>query len=176
MTISYANLIVIVPCFLTYFYATGHDVPEEVWWPLLILWVKSSHAAITVLFLIISIIRMAFAVSIARKIHSISVFLFLALILESDYCCFWVPKLPCEPCCPFCWEFASERLPHRLIFGRPSLAHRGCGYPICCTELSVGLMGICGIWCHTSNPYIHKLLLHADTVLQAYTLSECRER
>ena len=30
MTISYAILIVIFPCFLTYFYPTGHDVPEEV--------------------------------------------------------------------------------------------------------------------------------------------------
>ena len=27
---SYAILIVIFPCFLTYFYPTGHDVPEEV--------------------------------------------------------------------------------------------------------------------------------------------------
>ena len=29
---------------------------------------------------------------------------------------------------------------------------------------------------HTSYPYIHKLLLHTDTVLQAYTLIECLER
>ena len=53
MTISYAILIVIFPCFLTYFYPTGHDVPEEVWWPLLIF----------------SIISMAFAVCIPKKIQ-----------------------------------------------------------------------------------------------------------
>lgn len=45
-----------------------------------------------------------------------------------------------------------------------------------CTELSVGIIGIYGIGSHTSYPYIHKLLLHTDTVLQAYTLIECLER
>ena len=42
------------------------------------------HAALAVLFLIFSIISMAFAVCIPKKIHSISVFLFLAFILESE--------------------------------------------------------------------------------------------
>ena len=45
---------------------------------------KSYHAALAVLFLIFSIISMAFAVCIPKKIHSISVFLFLAFILESE--------------------------------------------------------------------------------------------
>ena len=81
-----------------------------------------------------------------------------------------------KPCCPFFWEFASKHLPQRLIFGRPSLAHKGCGYPIFCTELSVGIIGIYGIGSHTSYPYIHKLLLHTDTVLQAYTLIACLDR
>ena len=58
-----------------------------------------------------------------------------------------------KPCCPFFWEFASKHLPQRLIFGRPSLAHKGCGYPIFCTELSVGIIGIYGIGSHTSYPY-----------------------
>ena len=40
--------------------------------------------ALAVLFLIFSIISMAFAVCIPKKIHSISVFLFLAFILESE--------------------------------------------------------------------------------------------
>ena len=77
---------------------------------------------------------------------------------------------------PFFWEFASKHLPQRLILGRPSLAHKGCGYPIFCTELSVGIIGIYGISSHTFHPYIHQLLLHTDTVLQAYTLIECLER
>ena len=54
----------------------------------------------------------------------------------------------------FFWEFASKHLPQRLILGRPSLAHKGCGYPIFCTELSVGIIGIYGISSHTSYPYI----------------------
>ena len=81
-----------------------------------------------------------------------------------------------KPGGPSFWEFASKHLPQRLIFGRPSLAHKGCGYPIFCTELSVGIIGIYGIGSHTSYPYIHQLLLHMDTVLQAYTLIECLER
>ena len=63
---------------------------------------------------------------------------------------------------PFFWEFASKHLPQRLILGRPSLAHKGCGYPIFCTELSVGIIGIYGIGSHTSYPYIHQLLLHTE--------------
>ena len=62
--------------------------------PLLILSVKSCHAALTALFLILSIISTAFAVCIPKKIHRISVFLFRAFILESEECCFCVPKLP----------------------------------------------------------------------------------
>ena len=46
----------------------------------------------------------------------------------------------------------------------------------CCIELSVDIIGIYGISNHTSYPYIHQLLLHTDTVLQAYTLIECLER
>ena len=59
-----------------------------------------------------------------------------------------------KPGGPFFWEFASKHLPQRLILGRPSLAHKGCGYPIFCTELSVGIIGIYGISSHTSYPYI----------------------
>ena len=69
-----------------------------------------------------------------------------------------------------------SHLPQRLILGRPSLAHKGCGYPIFCIELSVGIIGIYGIGSHTSYPHIHELLLHADTVLQAYTFVESLER
>ena len=61
-----------------------HDVPEEVRRPLLILSVKSCHAALFSLFLIFSIISTAFAVCIPKKIHRISVFLFRAFILESE--------------------------------------------------------------------------------------------
>ena len=62
----------------------GHDVPEEVCRLLLILSVKSCHAALTVLFLTLSIISAAFAVCIPKKIHRISVFLFRAFILVSE--------------------------------------------------------------------------------------------
>ena len=65
-------------------YPTEHDAPEEVFGLLLHLPVKSYHAAFTVLFLILSIISTAFAVCIPKKIHRISVFLFLAFILESE--------------------------------------------------------------------------------------------
>ena len=81
-----------------------------------------------------------------------------------------------KPGGPSFWEFASKHLPQRLIFGRPFLTRKGCGYPIFCTELSVGIIGIYGISSHTFHPYIHQLLLHTDTVLQAYTLIECLER
>lgn len=81
---SYAIFIVIFLYFLIYSYQTGHDVPEDVRWPLLILSVKSCHAALTVLFLILPVISMTFAVCIPKKIHRISVFLFLAFILASE--------------------------------------------------------------------------------------------
>ena len=45
---------------------------------------KSYHAAFTALFLTLSIISMAFAVCIPKKIQRISVFLFRAFILESE--------------------------------------------------------------------------------------------
>ena len=76
-------------------------------------------------------------------------------------------------CCPF---FESSLLFLKGSSWLPFFAHKGCGYPIFCTELSVGIIGIYGIGSHTSYPYIHKLLLHTDTVLQAYTLIECLER
>ena len=64
--------------------SAGHDVPEEVRRPLLIFSVKSYHAAFTALFLTLSIISMALAVCIPKKIQRISVFLFRAFILESE--------------------------------------------------------------------------------------------
>ena len=45
---------------------------------------KSYHAAFTALFLTLSIISMALAVCIPKKIQRISVFLFRAFILESE--------------------------------------------------------------------------------------------
>ena len=69
--------------------SAGHDVPEEVRCPLLILSVKSCHAALTALFLSLSIISTAFAVCISKKIHRISVFLFRAFILD-------VPPAVCQ--------------------------------------------------------------------------------
>lgn len=81
-----------------------------------------------------------------------------------------------KPGGPFFGEFTSEHLLQRLIFCRPSLAHKGGGYSILCTKLPVGIIGINGIGSHTSYPYIHELLLHTDTVLQPYTLIECLER
>ena len=79
-----------------------------------------------------------------------------------------------KPGGPFFGEFTSENLSQGFIPGRPSLAYKGCGYSILCTELSVGIIGIYGIGSHASYPHIHELLLHADTVLQAYTFVESR--
>ena len=76
----------------------------------------------------------------------------------------------------FFGEFPSENLSQGFILGHPSLAYEGCGYSIFCTELSVGIIGIYGIGSHASYPHIHELLLHADTVLQAYTFVESLER
>ena len=81
-----------------------------------------------------------------------------------------------KPGGPFFGEFTSENLSQGFIPGRPSLAYKGCGYSIFCTELSVGIIGIYGIGSHASYPHIHELLLHADTVLQAYTVVESLER
>ena len=78
-----------------------------------------------------------------------------------------------KPGGPFFWEFTFEHLPQELIFFRPSLGYKGSGYPVFRTELPIGINGIGS---HTSYPYIHELLLHADTVLQPYTLIEGFER
>lgn len=61
-----------------------HAAPEEAFRLLLIVSVKLCHAALLSLLLILSIISTAFAVCIPKKIHSISVFLFRAFILESE--------------------------------------------------------------------------------------------
>lgn len=53
-------------CFFTYFYLSGDDVLEKVWWSSL--FINLRHVAFTVLF--------------------------LAFIFESEQCCLWVPKLP----------------------------------------------------------------------------------
>ena len=81
-----------------------------------------------------------------------------------------------KPGGPFFGEFTSEHLPQGLILCLPSLAYEGSGYPIFRAELSVGIIGIYGIGSHASYPHIHEFLLHADAVLQAYTLVESLER
>ena len=77
-----------------------------------------------------------------------------------------------KPCGPFFWQFTSEYLSQWLILCRPSLTHKGSGYPIFRAELPVGIIGVYGICGHTSYPYIHEFLLHTDTVLKPYTLIE----
>ena len=81
-----------------------------------------------------------------------------------------------KPGGPFFGEFTSENLSQGFILGRPSLAYKGCGYSIFCTELSVGIVGVYGIGSHASYPHMHELLLHADAVLQAYAFVEGLER
>ena len=81
-----------------------------------------------------------------------------------------------KPGGPFFWEFTSEYLPQGLILCRPSLAYKWSGYSIFRTKLSVGIIGVYGVCSHTFNPHIHELLLHTDTVFQAYTFIECLER
>lgn len=65
-------------------YPFGHDVLEEARQLLLIVSLYSCYAAFFCLFLILSIIKMAFAVCIPKKIHRISVFLFRALTFDSE--------------------------------------------------------------------------------------------
>ena len=66
-------------------YPFGHDVPKEACQASLNRWfIIMCYAALRCLLLILSIINMAFAVCIPKKIHRISVFLFRALILESE--------------------------------------------------------------------------------------------
>ncbi len=81
-----------------------------------------------------------------------------------------------KPGGPFFGEFTSEHLSQGFFLGRPSLAYKGCGDSIFCTELSVGIIGIYGIGSHASYPHIHELLLLTDAVLQAYTFIESLER
>ena len=81
MTISYAILCHFSVLF-TYFYPTGHDVRKKSDDPSDSV-SKIIMLLLAVLFLIFSIISMAFAVCIPKK-NSISVFLFLAFILESE--------------------------------------------------------------------------------------------
>lgn len=81
-----------------------------------------------------------------------------------------------KPGGPFFGEFTSEHLPQGLILCLPSLAYEGSGYPIFRAELSVGIISIYGVGSHASYPNAHKLLLHTDTVLKAYTLIERLER
>ena len=74
------------------------------------------------------------------------------------------------------WELTSENLSQPLVLCRPSLAYEGSGYPIFRAEPSVGIISIYGVGSHASYPNAHKLLLHTETVLKAYTLIERLER
>ena len=47
---------------------------------------------------------------------------------------------------PFFWEFASKHLPQRLIFCRPPLEHKRCGYSIFCTEKNREPLSIVDGW------------------------------
>ena len=63
------------------------------------------------------------------------------------YPCEWVMLLlsteaSFKPGGPFFWEFTSEHLSQGLILCCPSLAYERSGYPIFCTELSVGIIGV----------------------------------
>ena len=69
-----------------------------------------------------------------------------------------------KPGGPFFGEFTSENLSQGFIPGLPSLAYKGGGYSIFCTELPVGIIGVYGIGSHTPYPYIHQLLMYTDTI------------
>ena len=69
-----------------------------------------------------------------------------------------------KPYGSFLWQLTSEYLSQCLILCRPSLTHKGSGYPIFRTELSVGIIGVYGIDSYTSYPHIYEFLLHTDTV------------
>lgn len=97
------------------------------------------------------------------------------------YSCEWVVLLlsteaSFKPGSSLLWKFTSENLSQGFILCRPSLAYKGSGYTIFCTEPSICIIGIYGISSRTSNPDIHEFLLHTDTVLQSYSLIEWLER
>lgn len=75
----------------------------------------------------------------------------------------------------FPWQLTSENLSQVFILCGSSLAYEGSGYTIFSTKFSVVIIGIYGVTCRTCYPNFHELLLHTDTVLQAYTLIESLE-
>ena len=74
------------------------------------------------------------------------------------------------------WQLTSENLSHVFILCSPSFAYEGSWYTIFSTIFSVGIIGIYGVASRTCYSHFHELLLHTDTVLQAYTLIESLER
>ncbi len=57
-----------------------------------------------------------------------------------------------------------------------SFTHKGSGYSILRTKLSVGIIGIYEIDFNTPYHYIHKFQLHTNAVLKPCSLIECLER
>lgn len=67
---------------------------------------------------------------------------------------------------PTCWLYLLERY---------TVDNQRCTHTTS-RKLSVGIISIYGVGSHASYPNAHKLLLHTDTVLKAYTLIERLER
>lgn len=71
------------------------------------------------------------------------------------------------------FELTPEYLSQEVILYHPYLAHKGSGYFVFSTELSVSVIDIYGSAITYLVPLIHKFLLHTDTILKLYTLIEC---
>ena len=146
--------------------SAGHDVPEEVWRPLLIFFSKiiscCLHRSVP------DLIHHQYGISRMYSKENPKDF---RLPVPCLYPWEWVMLLlsteaAFKPGGPFLGEFTSENLSQGFIPGRPSLAYKGCGYSIFCTELSVGIIGIYGTGSHASYPpsrargFPHQCCLH----------------
>ncbi len=83
-----------------------------------------------------------------------------------------------KPGGPFFGEFTSENLFSRIHpMAALPLRTKDVDIPYFVQNFLVGIIGIYGIGQPRNlTPHIHELLLHADTVLQAYTFVESLER
>ena len=117
--------------------SVGHAVPEEVWWPLLILVMK--------------VMSCRFSCSVRDFVyHQHGIY---SMYSEENPQYFGLPvpcfyprervmlllssEAPFKPGGPLLWKFTSENLSQGLILCRPSLAYKGSGYTIFRTEPSL---------------------------------------
>ena len=111
----------------------------------------------------------------SKKIHSISVFLFQPLSLRASNVAFECQKLPSSRVA-LSFEFLLSTFLKGSSLAALPLHTKDVDIPYFVQNFLLALLAYMESAAHTSYPFVHKLLLHTDTVLQAYTLIECLER